>query len=255
MQMILSPFDSQAWGNAPTAPYSPLNAPELLTPPNILRNYGDVLYNLPDLQGLRSFDLASGTPVLNTTEFGEKDAVPRTFLRRLTGVLAEPVTRASHALDNLPLMLHPGYSRPVWARWLLETGGLTVPQDVPDDVSVTLLSRSEELFPLGRPASLAVTAECALGRASHDVVFETGTDWVHTTLNFLGGEALTISETNSRSYAGDASVSNRTIRLTASYDIPDWCIRLLNQTLGGYFSARVTVEAHASDEVLIGVPQ
>jgi hypothetical protein len=252
MQMTLNPFDIQNWGAAQAPAYYPLNAPDHLTPPAVLRNYGDILHDLPDMQALRSFDESAGTPVLATMEFGETVGVPRSFLRRVTGVLAEPVTRVSHALDRLPLMTHPGYSKAVWAQWLLGVAGLNVPSDVPRDVMVSLLSRSDELFPLARPAALFAAAECALGRASYAVTAETGSNWVHTTLTFLGGETLRVSEIQNASSA-DIGVSNKALLLEVSVTTPDWCIRLLNQLLGGFFSATVKPALTSADELLLGV--
>lgn len=241
------PASDLLWGGVHQPEPLPVDALYHLRRPTVLRNYGDLLYSLPELNPLRG-GVEAGAPSL---EPGDSEPVQRPFVRRLVGALADPLTRCSHELDNLPLNFDHEQASAGWIRWMLESGGLFIPEETPLEAMRGIMRRIDEVYPLGRFEGFIALAEACLGRAARTVT-TTGGSWLHTRLDFPGGERLTISECWHAS-SPDRSVGNRAVRLTSSA-LPDWTIRLLERAGGGFFSRRILRDEDAfTGELLIGV--
>lgn len=247
MQLFESPPPLDIdWGGVHTPEPMPINPDAFLNRPASLRNYGDIIHGSPEIAPLRYGEGG----LIDTLEAGDTAPVARTFLRRLIGAVAEPLTAVSDELDRLALNFDPERAPEVWVRWLLSIGGLRVPADVPVRAARDLMHHVDELYPLGRAEGMLRMAEIVMGRAIRTQSTQ-GSDWLHTRLEFPGGATLTLSECWHPSSL-DRTIGNRAVRITTA-GVPDWVCRLLSLNGGGYFSARIMRDEDAlSGELLLG---
>ncbi|WP_155300703.1 hypothetical protein [Deinococcus kurensis] len=220
----------------PHFPPPPLpDAPPVMLPDSpvqrpVLRNYGDILYWLPELTAFRATD---GAP-LQVQEFGDVgDGEERLFLRRFLGAGAEPLTRVSDQLDRLPEWLSLSGASDVWAVWLLRVTGFPVVNDLPGWAARGLLRRMPDLMPVGRTAGYLVLAEAAFGRG--DRSYSEDGLWALTTTSCPGGVSLTVAER-----LLDPS-NQRAVEITLGGDVPDWFVRQVRRYRNAFFTARVNV--------------
>lgn len=236
------------WGGVHDPAPIAIDALSHLRQAGILRNYGDILFETPELDPFRSDE---NSP-LDSLEAGDTAPNPRSFTRRLVGAIGEPLTLCSNQLDNLPLVYDSERSPPEWLAWLIRSGGLMVPDDTPEDALRAIMRRIDEIYPLGRFEGLVALAEAISGRAQRDVDVRTD-GWIHTRLTFLDQSTLTISECWQESSL-DLSVGNRMVYI-ASRGMEDWAIRLLERAGSGYFNSRIhRDEIEFGGEMLLGVP-
>lgn len=220
---------------APPAVVVPSGPPPLLSIPEgergLLRNYGDVMYWLPEMTPFRYGDTPDTEKAV--LEFGDSVPRPRTFLRRFLGALSEPITRASDQLDRLPERMDPANAQDAWAAWMLRTVGFPATQDLPGWAARGLVRRMAELMPVGRTEGYLVLAECAFGRGTRS--YEEDGMWSHRRTATPGGLALTISErllNPSR---------QRYVRVMLAGDVPEWFVRQVRLYRNAFFSAEIVV--------------
>lgn len=208
------------WGGTdnPAIPEYPLG-----TPPS--RNYGDLLYNLPDLSAFRALDHSP----LPTQEDTDPQPAERPLTRRLLGALARPLTRISAQLDRVPYQYDPAQSDAArGAAFYLRLSGYPLPPSLPDAWALALLRHLPELLPVGRAETYLRTAEVIYGRGTR----ETTHSGEHRTRRVLTARGVGLELTDAQFPGGDRAFS-----ITVSGPASEDFMRLLYALRPAAFSA------------------
>lgn len=218
-------------GPLPDAP--PLAVPEGQRP--MLRNYGDVLYWLPEFSPFRYHDGPEGVRAVQ--EFGDSEPTERPLLRRLLGALAEPLTRVSDQLDRLPERLTAGNASDEWAVWCLRVAGFPAVADLPGWAARGLVRALNDLIPVGRAEGYLRLTEACFGRGTR--TYSEDGSWAYRSTETPGGVRVTFAER-----LPDPS-RQRAVRVEVQGDVPDWFVRQIARYRTAFFSLDLVVARSA----------